>query len=402
MHVDFPSSFLWGAALSAYQTEGGNFNSDWYLWEKKHKLEQAQKAANHYHLFQKDFQLAKELNLKCLRISLEWSRIFPRPYTYADNELEHYLEVFDALGKLQIEPIVALHHFTNPIWFYEEGGWLSRKNIDFFLHYLRIVVRLLKDRVRYWLVFNEPLVYICNSFIFGIWPPGHKSLLEAHKAYKNIIAAYTLAYREIKAIYAGSVFHPEVSFAKHMRVFCPCPKLNIGLNNICAGVRDKLFNWRIIEYVHKKNLLDYFAINYYCKEYVKFKIPIGKACKHRHRGHRNYLNWYEYPEGLYDLLIKLKPYKLPVIITENGTAETDNNAYEQYLISHLVSIGKAMLEGVKVDGYLWWSLIDNFEWHQGFSPRFGLTEVDYHNFSRRVRPFALTYAKICKENRLEI
>lgn len=403
MRIDFPSSFFWGAAISSYQTEGENTNSDWYLWENKKKLEQAGKASNHYHLFQKDFELAKDLHFNSLRISLEWSRICPRIHNYADKELAHYRQVIESLAALHIKPIVSLHHFTNPIWFYEKGGWLSHKNVDLYLHYLRKVVNLLKDKVEYWLIFNEPLVYIYNSFILGIWPPGRKSLIDAQKALRNIIQAYTLGYREIKALYAGGAVYPKISFSKHMRIFSPCPTLNIGLNNICANLRDGLFNWQILDRMHQKNLMDFIAINYYCKEYVKFKFPLGIACGHtNHSENKNYLNWYIYPQGLYELLIKLKKYNLPIIITENGTAQTNDTAYEEYLTSHLASVGNAISQGVDIRGYLWWSLIDNFEWHEGFGPRFGLIEVNYHNFSRRIRPFALTYAKICKENRLEI
>jgi beta-glucosidase len=403
MHIDFPSSFLWGAALSSYQTEGANFNSDWCLWENKKKLEPAGHASDHYRLFQKDFELAKELHLNCLRISPEWSRVCPRYHTYDERELEHYRAVIESLTKLNIKPIVTLHHFTNPIWFSERGGWLSAKNVDSFLHYLRTVVKLLKDKVEYWLIINEPLVYIYNSFILGIWPPGHKSLISAQKVLRNIIHAYILGYREIKALYGGTGVYPKISFSKHLRLFYPCPKLNIGLNNICANLRDKMFNWQLLEYLHQKNFIDYIAINYYCKEYVKFKWHLGVACNHTdHSEHKNYLNWYIYPKGLYDCLIKLKKYNLPIIVTENGTAETDNPAYEEYLTSHILNVGNAISQGVDVRGYLWWSLIDNFEWHEGFNPRFGLAEVNYRDFSRKIRPFALTYAKICKENKLTI
>ncbi|MDP2923676.1 MAG: family 1 glycosylhydrolase [Candidatus Omnitrophota bacterium] len=401
--MDFPSSFLWGAALSSYQTEGENFNTDWYLWEKKRELEPAARASNHYHLFENDFELAKELNFNCLRLSVEWARICPRYHIYSEKEFGHYKEVIGTLLSLNLKPIVNLHHFTNPIWFSERGGWLSSKNIDFFLHYLKKVVESFKTEVEYWLIFNEPLVYIYNSFVLGIWPPGRRSLIEAKKVLDNIISAYRVGYQEIKNIYSGNSTTAKVSFSKHMRIFSPCPTFNTGLNNFSAFLRDGIFNFRILDHLCKKGYLDFIAMNYYCKEYVKFKGLFGVGCDHGyHQERKNYLNWYVYPKGLYEFLIRLKRYNLPIIIMENGTAEKQNILYEDYLISHLKSVAKAISAGVNVQGYLWWSLIDNFEWHEGFGPRFGLIEVNYRDFSRKIRPFALTYAKICKENRLEI
>jgi beta-glucosidase len=403
MQIDFPQKFLWGAALSSYQTEGENFNTDWYVWEKKKKLEPAARASNHYHLFRSDFELAKELNFNCLRISLEWARICPRDHIYLEKELLHYKEVIDTLISLKLNPIVTLHHFTNPRWFVSRGGWLSSKNIDIFLYYLRKIAENFKESVEYWLIFNEPLVYVYNSFVLGIWPPGHRSLLDAKKVLNNIMSAYRTGYQEIKNIYGDSSIRPKVSFSKHMRIFSACPDFNIGLNSFSAFLRDRFFNFKFIETLRHKHLLDFIAINYYCKEYVKFKGIAGIACAHSfHKEKKNYLNWYIYPKGLYELLMRAKRYDLPVIVMENGTAESQSSSYEDYLLAHLQSVGNAISDGVDVRGYLWWSLIDNFEWHEGFSPRFGLVEINYRDFSRRVRPFALTYAKICKENRLTI
>jgi len=400
--VDFPSSFLWGAAISSYQTEGANYNSDWYLWEKKKKIQEAARAANHYELFSRDFKLAKELNLGAVRLSFEWARINPQPGVYIEEEINHYKEVIQTLKILGLKPFVTLHHFTNPIWVAESGGFESSKNIGHFLAYLKRIVEEFKDDIQHWSIFNEPLVYVYNGYICGRWVPGVKSIRIARKVSSNITSAYIEGYKEIKSIYNGEA-SSYVSLVNHIRKFSPCPDFNFGQNSISACLKDKLSNFGIINYLTKKSCLDYLAVNYYCKEYVKFKGLVGAECMHQfHKERKNYLGWYIYPQGFYELLKKFKHYDLPIYIMENGTAEIEDSLYKDYLSSHLQSVARAISDGVDIKGYFWWSLIDNFEWDYGFSPKFGLIDVNYDTFERRIKPFALTYAKICKENRIEI
>lgn len=392
----FPQSFFWGASLSSYQTEGNNTNTDWYEWEKLKKLEPAGSASNHYFLFKEDFILASQLNLNSIRISFEWARLFSEDQLFKE-QLKHYQLVIDTLLELNLEPFVTLHHFTNPSWFIKKGGWSVPKNIDFFLKYLSEIVSIFKDKVKYWLIFNEPLVYVYNGFVIGIWPPGKTSISDAKKVLRNLKDAYIEGYKEIKRIYSNNISY--VSISKHLRFFCGCPYFNFGLNSLSAKIRDRVFNFSLLEEMYKKRVLDFISVNYYCKEYTKFSGLYGKECSHtNHSERKNYLNWYIYPEGLYIFLTKLKKFKLPIIITENGTAENSDAFYRDYLISHLKSVAKAIEEKIDIKGYFWWSLIDNYEWEKGFSPRFGLIEVDYKTFERKIKPFALLYSKICREN----
>ncbi len=193
------------------------------------------------------------------------------------------------------------------------------------------------------------------------------------------------------------------AIAKHIRVFSGCPGMNCAFNSFSAFVRNKVFNFRMLEQLKSKHVLDFIALNYYCRDYSEFKGIIGKDCSHSfHKERKNQLGWNIYPQGLYEVLIKLKNFQLPVIITENGTAEIEEPYYEEYLLGHLRAMAKAYSAGVDLVGYLWWSLLDNFEWDKGFAPRFGLLDVDYKNMSRKIKPFAYTYAKIARENRIEI
>ncbi|MBU2473303.1 MAG: glycoside hydrolase family 1 protein [Candidatus Omnitrophica bacterium] len=397
----FPSNFLWGASLSSYQCEGANLNSDWYFWEKEKGLELCGLACDHYHHYDQDFRLARSLNLKALRISIEWSRICPYPEVFSQKELQHYSSVIDSLLKHNLKPVVTLHHFTNPLWFSDREGWLCSKNIDSFLEYLRKTVETLKDRVDTWIIFNEPLVYAYQGFITGSWPPGERSFPKAKKVLANILEAYCRGYEEIKQIYGRQPV--SVSLAKHLRVFEAVPGLGFPLNSIAVGLRDRIFNWQALDYLAKRKKLDFIGLNYYCREYVQAGGLFGCESNYQPKaGRKNHLGWDIYPQGFLDILVELGKYKLPVMITENGTAETEDRFYQEYLLSHLKSLAQAQAKGVDVAGYFWWSLLDNFEWDKGFKPRFGLFEVDYKTLTRISRPFAQTYAKICQANRLEL
>jgi beta-glucosidase len=403
MQVNTAKDFLWGASLSSYQTEGNNFNADWFEWEKKNKLEPCGAACNHYELYEKDFDLAKNLNCNALRISLEWSRLYPTQKYFAQNELEHYCAVLDALLIRKIKPVVTLHHFTNPIWFIKKGGWLKAGNIEYFLDYVRTVVKALRDRCDCWITFNEPMVYVYNGFMTGRWPPGLKSMRDVYRVIGNITSAHIAAYEEMKAIYSScNMPKPQISIAKHMRDFAPCSQ-SPYTGNFLAKFRDRNFNMAFISPLTKARKLDFIGINYYCREYIKGGSLFGRECNADHHiERRNALGWNVAPDGLYNLLLRASIFNLPIMITENGTAEKFNDHYESFLLDHLRSVGRAINKGVDVRGYFWWSLIDNFEWDLGFSPRFGLYEVDYKTNERKVRPFARAYAKICAKGAIDI
>lgn len=402
MKFEFPSKFLWGSSISSYQVEGNNLFSDWHVWEKENNLQQAGKATDHYNMYGYDFSIASNLSHNTLRLSIEWARIFPKVDEIDQDALEHYKKVIAELKIKGITPIVCLHHFTNPIWLANERGWLNPESIRYFVKYVTEVVSLLKDDVKYWITFNEPLVYLYNGFIEGIWPPGEKSLNSSFKALRHITRAHILAYKEIKRIYGNQ--EVKVSIAKHMRYFQPCKNFDLGQNSFVTSIRNQLFNYSILDRLNRAKTLDFIGVNYYCTEYVKASgFLFGQECKDsHHQNKKNYLDWNISVLGFYKMLISLKKYGLPVIVTENGSCEVEDSAYQQFLIDHLKMLAKAINDGVDVFGYLWWSLTDNFEWDKGYNPRFGLAQVDYSTLARNIRPFAFIYKKICQENSIEI
>jgi beta-glucosidase len=402
MLVKFPPGFLWGSAISSYQVEGSNFFCDWFLWEKERGLVPAGEACLHYKLFPEDFKLASYLGHNALRFSIEWSRVEPQQDNFLEEELLHYLRVVEELKKNNLVPILTLHHFTNPIWFIKKGGWLFSPNIDYFLKYVTKISTLLKDHISYWTIFNEPLVYVYQGFIKGEWPPGYQSLKKARIALENIVKAYLLAYKEIKRI-CGS--NSQVSLIKNMRVFSPCFEYNIGQNNLLSFLRSRVFNYSLIHRLKVRGVLDFLGLNYYCREYTRMGRGsfLGRECgKPHHKDRKNSLGWYIWPQGLFGILMSLKSLNLPIMITENGTSEKDQNLYQDFLLQHLKAVAYAIEEGCSIIGYMWWSLLDNFEWDKGYQARFGLIRVDFDNFQRRIKPFAFVYKKICQSNQIDI
>jgi beta-glucosidase len=184
-----------------------------------------------------------------------------------------------------------------------------------------------------------------------------------------------------------------------MRVFTPCQEGISMLNNFSAHIRDYLFNFYFLNKV--KKYLDFLGINYYTRDFVLFSGLLGKTCSlHGHGLRKNGMGWEIYPEGLYQILHRLKKYKLKIFITENGTYEEDDHLRWEFILDHLKQLEKAIDSGIPIIGYLYWSLMDNFEWEYGFQPRFGLIGVNYKTFSRNIRDSAFKFAEVCRLNKL--
>ena len=398
----FPHNFLWGASTSAHQVEGGNIHNDWWLAEQNGALKEASnQACQHYELYAQDFAIAKDLGHNCHRFSIEWSRIEPQEGYFQDSEIEHYRKVIAELKNQGIEPIVTLHHFTNPVWFSQMGGWTNFKLQKYFLRFVEKIVKELSSSVRFWITINEPLVYSSHSYLLGAWPPKERSLFKTAKVTLNLAQAHIQAYGIIHKIYQDKgQKSPMVSIAANLQAFEFCqPTLK---NKLAVYLRHKLYNLYFIELLLSKKTLDYIGVNYYGRnladvESWRIKSLLLDTCKYNHHPLRkNSLGWDIYPQGLYNLLISLKKYNLPILITENGICTEDDDLKWDYIREHLEQLYKSIEEGVNVLGYIYWSLIDNFEWDKGFAPRFGLVHVDYENQKRTIRTSAKKLAEVFK------
>ena len=402
----FPQGFLWGAATSSYQVEGNNNNTDWWFWEKQAGKEQSAKACNHYELYTQDFDLAKSLNHNAHRLSIEWARIEPTEGEFSQKEINHYIEVLQALKSRGIEPMVTLHHFTNPIWLSAKGGWEKKQSVALFRRYCDVVVRALARHVRYWITINESTILASHAYLFGAWPPQAKSLLKMTAVHHHLLEGHIQSYRLIHSIYKEfNLAKPLVSLSHHMPEVTTC---NGTLRNrLAVFLRDWWFNFAILDKVISQNTMDYIGINYYSRQLVDTNswwignLMMG-TCQDNHLPtKKNSLGWDIYPEGLYQILLKLKRYNLPVIITENGICTSDDDLRWEFICKHLESVHRAMSQGVNVTGYLYWSLLDNFEWDKGFGPRFGLIDVNYGTQQRIIKESAKKFSKVCQTGILE-
>ena len=399
--IRFPKDFLWGAATAAYQLEGGNCHADWWRWEKKAGKENSGDACRHYDLYELDFELARGLGHNAHRLSVEWSRVEPEEGKFSEVALKHYVDVILALRARNIEPVVTLHHFTNPAWLADLGGWENKKSVVFFQRYSEHVVRALAKHVRYWITVNEPTIYFSHAYLFGVWPPQERSLWKAITVKNRLAAAHIKTYRLIHKIYKeSSLSSPAVSISQHMMALVPCtPDLK---NRFAAWLRHKVFNEGYLDTFIRHKALDFIGVNYYSRQLVELKRwglknLFADVCgKGHHPVKKNSLGWDIYPEGLGDLLLKLKKYNLPVMITENGICTSEDTLRWEYISGHLTHIHRAIEQGVPVMGYLYWSLLDNFEWDKGFGPRFGLIDVDYKTQQRTVRKSAVKFSEVCK------
>ncbi len=381
--------------------EGGNDRADWWRWEKEAGKENSGSACRHYDLYELDFELAKGLGHNAHRLSVEWSRIEPEKGKFSETALKHYTDVILALRVRNIEPVVTLHHFTNPIWLADLGGWRDKRSVDYFLRYSERVVRALAKHVRTWITLNEPTIYFSHAYLFGVWPPQEKSIRKMMVVKSHLAAAHIKAYRMIHKVYKElNLPKPSVSIAQHMQAFVPCtPSMK---NKFAAFLRHKWFNLGLIDQFVRHKALDFIGLNYYSRQLVELKKwglrnLAADVCKSDHHSvKKNSLGWDIYPEGLCDLLLKLKKYNLPVMITENGICASDDALRWEYISGHLEAIHRAMEQGVPVTGYLYWSLLDNFEWDKGFGPRFGLIDIDYKTQQRTVRESAKRFGKVCE------
>ncbi|MDI6606038.1 MAG: glycoside hydrolase family 1 protein [Candidatus Omnitrophota bacterium] len=405
--IKFPAGFYWGAATSAYQVEGNNKNSDWWEWEKRAGKQPSGDACGHYRLYQEDFGLARALNHNAHRLSIEWARIEPQEGKFSEAEIEHYKQVIACLRQQNIEPVVTLHHFSNPVWFADSGGWKNPSAPDFFLRYVEKIVEALSEKVHFWVTINEPMVYVYHAYILGAWPPQEKSSLEAKKAIHNLVLAHVKAYRAIHALYKRkNLKPPAVSIAKNIQAFAAAvPTLR---NRVAAYLRHNSFNLAFLNSLMRHKALDFIGINYYTRGLVNveswlIQVLLFDESKAKESGlQKNSLGWDIYPAGLYQLLLKFKKYRLPLFILENGICTDDDNLRWEFICGHLASLYLAMQKGVRVLGYLYWSLLDNFEWDKGFAPRFGLIEVDYANFKRTIRESARKFSQVCRTGLLNV
>ena len=363
----FPKGFLWGSATSAYQVEGGNKNSDWESWQVR-----AGRAVDHYNRYEEDFDIAASLNQNAHRLSIEWARIEPEKGKFNEQEIDHYRQVLQILRGRGITPLVTLHHFTNPTWVAQRGGWENVDTVGHFASYVRYLVTQLSDLCDFWVTINEPAVYLSQSYLLGQWPPQKRDPRLAFVVGRNLRRGHQVAYQIIHKIQPKA----KVGFA-------------LSLSYLKTPLGGRIAPWEKI-FITRAVDQDFIGVNYYRAVGWTNDLPTSD------------MGWAIYPSGLYEVLKELKEINLPIYITENGIADAEDDQRADFIADHLAATWRAIDDGADVLGYFHWSLLDNFEWDKGFGPRFGLAEVDYETMARHIRPSAEVYSRIAKRNTLEI
>ncbi|HHU49168.1 MAG: glycoside hydrolase family 1 protein [Caldicoprobacterales bacterium] len=408
-----PPDFLMGSATSGAQIEGGDANSNWYAWCQQGKIKDQTtcfRANDHWNRYREDIGLMVQLNHKVYRMGIEWSRIEPAEGQFNQEVLAHYRDEITLLLEKGIQPLVTLHHFSHPIWLEERGGFEDPRILTQFRHYVRYVVEGLGDLVSEFITINEPNVYAVQGYYFGTWPPANKNIRLALRVMKNMALCHISAYRLIHEIRKekGWPGQTMVGVANHMRIFDPYNKRN-PLDRMAARVMDYLFQDALTKSMAdgclraplgtgaplgKGKFLDFFGLNYYTRDAVRFRgfqnlvMPNTPV---------NDLGWEIYPEGLSRLCTRIyEQYRVPIWITENGTCDENDNFRSRYIYEHLREVAKLCRNGIPIERYYHWTLMDNFEWAEGESARFGLIHVDYNTQKRTIRESGSFYAQICK------
>lgn len=392
--LKFPEGFLWGAATSAHQVEGNNIHSDWWEWETNHQPPEFRSglACDEYHLFEQDFELAKQLNHNAHRLSIEWSRIEPREGEFDSAEIEHYKKVLTALKTRGFTVMLTLWHFTLPLWVTQKGGWENGATVGYFERFVKKIVPEIAEYVDLWVTMNEPGVYIYDTYIERVWPHAKKSWLAQIKTFMNLVAAHKRVYKYLHGRFPAG---KPVGIANNTLSFESYHKHSFT-EQVAVFLNDLFVNH--LFYMFTKGTHDFLGINYYFN--IRFKdnkLTTQKKDLMEQTHDVSDLGWEIYPEGIFQVLTDLAD-DVPVYITECGIASTNDDRRNRFLISYLQEVARAIRAGVNVRGFFYWSLLDNFEWHLGFEPRFGLVEVDYQTQARHIRPSALVYTDIIQHN----
>ncbi len=448
--VAFPKGFLWGAATAAYQVEGA-WNEDGKgesIWDRfSHTAGNIKNGAtgdvacDSYHRYPEDIALLKQLNLKSYRFSIAWPRIQPSGRGAANSRgLDYYKRLTDAVLEAGIRPLPTLYHWDLPQALEDAGGWPNRDTAARFADYVGVVGHALGDRLPQWTIFNEPKTFTGVGYWNGRHAPGRRDWPAFLKATHCVNLAQGMAFRALKAINGrfsvGSAFdvapmfpataaYADVAAAERWHRFQNLWFITTALHGhypegvLPAEHQAELLGFRQGDERLMRAPLDYMGLNYYSAWLVQHSTAADSAIDVQVSGQwatapvktaKTDVGWDIYPQGFHQILVRMlrEAGPLPIEITENGAAyNTAPDAHGQihdgariaYLRSHLLALAQAIGDGVPVRAYHCWSLMDNFEWAEGYSQRFGLTYVDFARGQRRtIKDSGHWYAGVAAAN----
>ncbi len=373
-------------------------------------------ASHHRDRWREDLDLLPTIGANAYRFSLEWSRIEPRPGEYDEAAIALERSRVERLRALGIEPVVTLHHYTHPRWFWERGGWEDPRSISAFREFARFAGQALSPLVRTWVTLNEPVVFLLGGYVAGLIPPGLTSFASAAKAFEHLLIGHVDAAAAIRESSADARF----GIAHNMLDFAP-DRAERFADRRLAGAAEALYNRALLDGISTGDVSwvfpgqgraafrvaglsdanEFVGVNYYSRVHMRFRSLLGLSGDffYRDRDGRGLTQtgWEIHPRGL-DRVVRLAAAAtgLPVVVTENGIATGDDGLRRTFLHEHAVVLRHLRDSGIPLTGYFHWSLLDNFEWLEGFRPRFGLFEVDYATGARRRRPSADLFALLGK------
>jgi beta-glucosidase len=418
----FPGGFRWGTASSAHQVEG-QLTNDWSVWERipgkiRDGTDSSRSCQWWSGRYAEDFDLAQSMGQNALRLSVEWSRIEPQEGEWDRAAIARYREMLGALRQRGIEPMVTLFHFTSPLWLSEMGGWENEAAVGLFERFCTKVADGLGDLVDLWCTINEPSVYAIYSYLLGLWPPQKGDILATRRVLRHQLRAHALAYRAIHRLQPNA----RVGLAQHIRVFDPF-RPGFVLDRWAARLQDHMFNGLVLDppadgvlrfplgwnasMPELADSQDYVGVNYYSRDMAAFDITQpGMLFTRRFPMPGTDFSmegWGEiYPEGLYRVLRRVQAYGKPVYVTEVGIPDNDDSKRPSFLLTHLAAVHRAWSKGVPVKGFYFWSLVDNFEWAEGFSARFGLIRLDLETGRRVVKRSGQLYGEISRARSISV
>jgi beta-glucosidase len=423
----FPQGFLWGTATAAHQVEGGNQNNDWWAFEQRPgtiwKGDRSGRACDWWRRAEDDFDAMAAMGHNTHRLSVEWSRIEPEEGVFDAGAIARYRQMLQGLRCRGIEPMVTLFHFSSPLWLartHSGGAWQSPAVVDHFRRFVRHTVQELGDLVKLWCTINEPNVYASLGYLLGEHAPGEKSLAAYFRVLRNELLAHAAAYRIIHALDGGA----QVGLVKNVQIFEPLDP-GSGASARIARLLDYFFNTITLQAIQDGRLrlplarlprthgplvdsYDFVGLNYYTRQRVNLGAlgqdddPLallqptpGAECSD-HGRHGTYGEIYA--PGIYQTLQRVARLGKPIYITENGLPDEDDDQRPRFLLDHLAQVRRAIADGIDVRGYYHWSFVDNFEWAEGWSLRFGLVALDRETEARRPRRSAELFSAIIRAN----
>jgi beta-glucosidase len=441
--IIFPQDFIWGTATAAYQIEGaykedGKGESIWDRFShsqgKVFKGHTGNRTCDHYHRYEEDIKLLKQLGVKSYRLSIAWTRIFPEGKGEPNKKgIEFYKKLVKLLIENDITPAVTLYHWDLPQKLQDIGGWTNPEVVECYVNYAKFMFKELGDLVPVWITHNEPWVVAFLGNAWGVHAPGIRDFKTALLVSHNLMLSHgkvVRAYREMRLKgKIGITLNLSPTYAaSESQEDKLAARFQDGFNNrwFLDPVLKGCYPEDLLQIYRDKDLLpeleaedlkimceptDFLGINFYSRAVIKhnkngYPLPTEYV---ETNNDKTEMGWEVYPKGLYDLLARLhKDYDgINIMITENGAAyndivnregkvEDDNRL--DYIYKHLVQCHKAIEDGVNLKGYYVWSMMDNFEWAEGYAKRFGITYVNYDTQERILKKSAHWYSEVIKNN----